>query len=202
MEFRIDKTGALVVRFSIDKYIQVLPVTKYQFERFVWESAPSLDYETMLTGRASPEEVTRENLPSAFMTNINFEEAQKSAQWFGARLPTVKEWEEAYDTAFRDENLFEEALEYMVRLKTTHRIERRILKLLEGLCKLGIKRSELECGELVSEFSQEPYGRIYLKYSNNQQALVTGNPGRKTRDTNFGFCWVVNDNPGNDCKKS
>ncbi|MEW6620458.1 MAG: hypothetical protein AB1422_14175, partial [bacterium] len=97
----------------------------------------------------------------------------------------------AYDTAFRDENLFEEALEYM---KTTQKIERRILKLLEGLCKIGIKRSDLGCGELVSEFSQEPYGRIYLKYSNKEEALVTGSPSRKTRDKNFGFCWVLSEN--------
>ena len=195
MEFIIDRSGAPAVKFSETKYIHILPVTKYQFERFIWKTSPSwCDYEKIIedTGRVSPNGINRKNLSSAFLTNVNFEEALEFSKWLGVRLPTVKEWDEASDIVFREERLFENALKYMTEIKEKQKIDRRILKLIDSLCKLGIKRKDLNnvIGELVCEFLAEPYGRIYLKY-NQGQALVTGSPSTKTRGNDFGFCGVV-----------
>ncbi|ODS34709.1 MAG: hypothetical protein SCARUB_00145 [Candidatus Scalindua rubra] len=195
MEFMIDRSGAPAIKFSGTKYIYILPVTKYQFERFIWSTAPSwCDYEKIIedTGRISPHEINIKNLSSAFLTNINFEEAQEICRWLCGRLPTVKEWDEVYEMVFSNYLLFDEALKYMTEMKEKRKIDIRILKLLEHLHRLGIKRRDLNSsiGELVSEFPVEPYGRIYLKH-NQEQALITGSPSKKTRGNNFGLCCVL-----------
>jgi len=194
MEWTVDKSGALAVKFSEGKYIHVLPFTKYQFERFIWETAPSwCDYEKVIeeTGRVSPHKIDRKNLSCAFLTNINFDEARKISNWLGARLPVIKEWKEAYECIFTDDRFFEKALKCMTEaMRHRNKIDRRIFKLLEALSSLGIKRWELGIGELVSEFSAAPYGRIYLKLGKNQQAMVTGSSCEKTRHKSFGFCAV------------
>lgn len=197
MKFITDKSGAPAVRFSEGKFINVLPVTKYQFERFIWKSAPLwCDYKKMIedSARISPVEVNKRNLSAAFMTNINFEEALEFSEYFGLRLPTVKEWDEVYDILFR-EDLFKETLEYMEGINGKQKIDRRVWGLIKSLHSLGIKRSDLNSyfGELVCEFPVEPFGRIYLAYSNKRQVLVTGSPSTKTRDKNFGFCGVLSE---------
>ena len=225
MEFIIDASGAPAVKFSEGKYIQILPVTRYQFERFIWKRMPAwCEYEKSLeeVGRISPDEVTKENFASAFMTNINYDEALEFSQWLGGRLPTVREWDIAYDVVLCKGDLFRDALDYIYhragqkskqttpisslfgvnkgRHKRTHestentRIDRRIVKLLEEFVRQGIKRADLNdavIGELVSEYPGPHYGRIYLKYTNKNQALVTGNQARKTRNRDAGFCVVV-----------
>lgn len=174
MEFIIDASGAPAVKLSEGKYIQILPVTRYQFERFIWKRMPSwCDYEKALeeTGRISPDEVTEENFASAFMTNVNFDEALEFSQWLGGRLPTVREWDSAYDAVLCRDDLFKDALDYIyhraeqkskqttpipsllgmnkVRHKRTDeskenaRIDGRIVKLLEEFVKQGIKRTDL-----------------------------------------------------------
>lgn len=190
----IDKSGAPAIKFSETKYIHLLPVTKYQFERFIWQASPSCcDYEKIIedTGRISPDEINKKNLSSAFLTNINFEEALEFSTWLGARLPTDKEWEEAYNNVFKNSDLFKEIIEYF-QSADKQQLDLRILKLIKSLINIKIMRNDLGnyLGELVSEFPISPYGRIYLK-SNETTAQVLGRPSRKMKDSDFGCCCVI-----------
>jgi hypothetical protein len=196
MEFVIDRSGAPLVKFSKQKYIHVLPVTKYQLERFIWQIASFwCDYEVFLkdTERITPQKITPENFPAVFVTNINFEEALIISKWLGARPPVIKEWDEAYEVPFERKSLFREALNFITKVKRRQKVDKRIEILLDRLDDFGIQRKDLclKIGEFACEFQREPYGRIYLKSENKNQALVTGSPSKKTRGENFGFCGVI-----------
>lgn len=198
MEFIIDKSGAPLVKFSKEKYIHVFPVTKYQLERFVWQTASLwCDYEIFLKGgkRISPQAITRENFSDVFMTNINFEEALMISKWLGTRPAIVKEWDEACEGLFEQETLFEETLNFITKVKHEQKlkVDTRIEILMSRLNTLGIQRKDicLKIGEFACEFPGDPYGRLYLKSENKNQALITGSPSKKTRGENFGFCGVI-----------
>jgi len=197
MKFITDKSGAPLVKFSDAKYIHVLPVTKYQFERFVWQVAPSwCDYEALIpeTSRVSTDAITPDNFPQAFLVNVNFEEVLSFFKWSGSRPAAVKEWDEACEKIFAKKELFKEAYVYMNKaFREGQKVDRRISKLLKKLCDFKIRRQDLNCkiGELACEFSKEPYGKIYLKQDDKSQGLVTGSPRRKARGNNFGFCGVM-----------
>lgn len=195
MEFIIDSNGAPAVRFSKDKYINVLPVTKYQFERYIWKAAPlwcNYDEFVKETGRISPDDVTLHNFLSVFITGISCNEAMDYASYFKCRLPSAKEWDEAYDSAFCNRDLFAKTLEFM-NSRPEAQIDTRLVRLLRGLQNLGLTRGDLNTviGEIVLEFPREPYGRIYLKYNEKESALVTGQPSRETKGDNFGFLMII-----------
>lgn len=86
--------------------VQLLPVTKVQFEDFV--TAPTLvneeRYQEMLAlnPAVSPEAFTKDNREQLFVSGILPEEAIAFAHWLGEGfdLPTVKEWR-AVLAAFR-----------------------------------------------------------------------------------------------------
>ncbi len=195
MEFIIDKSGALSVKILKGKYINVLPLTKYQFERFIWETAPEwCDYNEIIktTGRVTPTRVNKQNHLSALLSNINFDEALEISRWFGSRPPTAKEWDVAYDMAFGEVRLFKEALIYMEKAKERSKLDIRMIRLIENMHSSGVKRKDLynTVGELVCEYPLEPFGRIYLKRPDDQ-LLVTGKPSTKTRDLKFVYCGIV-----------
>lgn len=202
LEFLIDGSGTPVARFYRNEYINILPVTKYQFERFIWKAAPSwCNYHAIIEkiGRISPVEINQNNLSSIFITEVSFKEALEYSKFFGGRLPTLREWDRAYDSIFTRGELFEEALKYMESVPVS-RIDKRIIKLVEYLIKHNIKRTDLNDAikELVCEFPVTAYpGRIYLKYCREDYALVAGNPSTETRGKEFGFCMVVRCNAVN-----
>jgi hypothetical protein len=192
MEFIIDYSGAPAVRFSKNKYISVLPVTKYQFERIIWNTASCWqEYKRLLeiSGRVAPHEINIGNLSSVFITGISFDEGMSYAKCMDGRLPTGKEWESAYEF-FQDTELFSNALNFLIQ-SSSRKIDKRLITLLKQLVNIGIIRTEFyNIKEITPEFSKRPYGIIYTKSLQNRTALVTGQPAREVRRNDFGFCVV------------
>lgn len=209
MDFVLDKKGVVAVRFDAGKYMHVLPVTKYQFERYIWEKAPDwVDYEEIVneTGRISPDEVTEDNIKQALLTRISFEEAVEISSWFGGRLPTADEWEKARDEIFDCESLFKDALAYCrskmgetkpMNVTGTAAIDVRVVRLLERLVVIGIKRTDLRnFGELVSKNPSMPFRNLYVNYVDRRESFsITGDPRRKTRLMDSGFCGLIESHP-------
>jgi len=101
MQFLYDPTGFPMVklrRFDI----QLLPVTKVQFETFMAESGEFGDswYEEILSvsPRASYRNCANENRENVFITGLLPQEIMKFARWMGEgfALPTVAEWRDIY----------------------------------------------------------------------------------------------------------
>lgn len=93
MKFVIEIDKFPLIKFDKDKYAHIFPVTKYQFERYIWESAPNINYNEIIEAnpRISPNEANEGNLDLMFLTNLTFEEARGFAEWVGGRLPTKNE---------------------------------------------------------------------------------------------------------------
>jgi formylglycine-generating enzyme required for sulfatase activity len=109
MQFSCDRTGfPLVALPALALEVQVLPVTKVQFERFIAEPNAFGDiwYEEILTlnPRVSSRRFTIENRERLFLTGILPEEALAFAKWLGEGfdLPTVAEWRAIYKALAAD----------------------------------------------------------------------------------------------------
>ncbi len=194
-EIIVDRTGAPLIRFSERKYISVLPVTKYQFERYIGDTAPEwCDYDALVaeTGRVSPVNLTKELVSQAFVTNINFEEALDVAEWLGGRPCSVAEWDEVYDVFWKQDELFEKTLT-LLNSEDDKQVDRRWIVLLEALKKFGISRAGLNelVEELVSECFGKSYGRISLKHRQGETARVPGSPDTETKNLHCGFSYIV-----------
>jgi hypothetical protein len=103
MQFSCDRTGfPLVAVPALALEVQVLPVTKVQFERFIAEPNAFGDvwYEEVLAlnPRVSSRRFTVESRERLFLTGILPEEALAFAKWMGEGfdLPTVAEWRAIY----------------------------------------------------------------------------------------------------------
>ncbi len=101
MQWSFDKTGFPLIYVS-QLYVQLLPVTKVQFERFLAEFQKFGDswYENILSinSRVSYRTFTSENREKLFITGILPSEIMFFIKWIGNnfRLPTLKEWREIY----------------------------------------------------------------------------------------------------------
>ncbi|MBM3881112.1 MAG: hypothetical protein FJ387_15550 [Verrucomicrobia bacterium] len=94
---------------SLQAYLHWIPVTKIQFEYFLWESSFSrLDQEWLdrvykLNPRVTPKKIGKGNYWRAFLTGVAPVEAEQYATWCGEAadglqysLPTAEEWQKAY----------------------------------------------------------------------------------------------------------
>ncbi len=194
MDFVIDRSGVPAAMFSPNKYIQVLPLTIYQYERFLWQSAPGWN----VSGRTDsipPQDFDRNNISKAFISNLSFEDAYCVCHDLcGGRPPAADEWEVAFGLLFQHENLLERALTYVHSLDNNSLIDTRVVRLLTHMVAVGIRRTELiELYELVSEFpiSSGMFGQVCLKSCHQSDAIVTGDPPAKTRNARFGFSVVT-----------
>lgn len=103
MQLSFDKTCFPLIRIDKAKVqVQLLPVTKVQFERFLAEPNEFDDgwYEAILklNPRVSYRQFTQDNREGIFITGILPWEALSFARWMGNgfRLPTVREWRMIY----------------------------------------------------------------------------------------------------------
>jgi len=103
MILRCDKTGFPLVSLRSGIDMQLLPVTKAQFDAFLVESPdfPPEAYAQMMALNPPLElgQLTAENREQIFLTGILPEEALQFAQWLGEGydFPTVEEWRGMYD---------------------------------------------------------------------------------------------------------
>ncbi len=186
-----------LIKFKNDKYVCILPVTKYQFERYIWERAPEINYDDIIIDnpRISPYQVNRRNIKSLFITNISFAEAMDFAKYLGGRLPILNEIYDIYSLLDKISmrNLLELNMEG---------VDARFLTLLEKIsqnlqdvknAKISeiIKISRIE--ELCSTTNDSPYMPIYsVNYNNiNDPGLVAGMDACSIRIKNAGFRVVI-----------
>lgn len=114
MQWSFDKTGFPLIYIS-GLQVQLLPVTKVQFERFLTEYRKFGDswYENLLSinPRVSYRTFTSENREGIFITGLLPSEITPFIEWMGDgfRLPTLKEWRDIYyklkKTTFKREML-------------------------------------------------------------------------------------------------
>lgn len=129
-----DKFPMIEVRRNI--YLHILPITKFQFERYLWSNKQTfLDYNKLLSAspRISFKELRLKNLKDLFITHITFEEALEYAKWMEGEIPQINILFE-FDKKFNDLKFSE------IRncLKSFNNIDVRFWKTLDALEGLGI----------------------------------------------------------------
>lgn len=167
MEFIIGIDKFPLIKFDNDSYTHILPVTKYQFERYIWETSPDINYDEMLktNPRISPEEVSKKKLNSLFITNLTFKEASGFARWMEGRLPIRDEIEIIYKSLglMKIRDIFDS-------IRNSKDIDKRcsiVLSKISSIFPYGkvmdiIENSNMQ--ELCSTMSCEPYRPIYTKH--------------------------------------
>jgi len=94
---------------ELEAYIHLLPVTKIQYEYYLWDTPnsgldqPWYDLVTKDNKRISPNAVTKDNYWQLFMTAVLPSEAQQFSQWASSHsggasysLPTASQWQTVY----------------------------------------------------------------------------------------------------------
>lgn len=191
----MDNSGGVAVKLPEEKYIQLLPLTIYQFERYIWRKAPEwVDYRQFvdIKKRLSPHATSKKNAVSAFLTGVDFIEANRICeQLLSGRAPTSSEWDTANHTIFSKEGVLTAALQCLQEAGSRELVDTRYLRYLQRILDIGITRAnELKTNELVSEYPYDGdtlFGKIFLKSSKRSQAIVTGTPPSATRNPLFGF---------------
>jgi hypothetical protein len=193
MKFKIGIDKFPLIEFDESKYTHVFPVTKYQFERYIWETAPDINYDELIKAnpRISPDALDKKKLKQLFMTGLSFTEACNFAKWMGGRLPVRKEVEAIYKhlCSMQVEKIFDS-------IKNSRDMDRRSLIALTKILNLFqndkvadvIESSKIK--ELCSEMSFEPYKPIYAKHGSGWSHLV-GTDAYDTRIDDTAFRVII-----------
>lgn len=191
-EIILDNYGAPAVALEKDLYIHVIPVTKYQFERYVWEEAPkefNMDSLNWDKARVSPNEIDSNNLGQLWVNNVSFEEALDFACWNGGRLPTKKEWIQARQTVWAKKGLLDKTKKAMAKSSDS-----RLIEMMDRISLLTSTREELvgkKIGELASEYPAPNFGNIALMFMDNSQpAYITGTEAISYKKEDCSFCCI------------
>ncbi len=93
MKMIIGKDMFPLVHLDGSRYTQLMPVTRYQFERYIWETAPEFDYKVNIDGnpRISTKDLNKDNVSQMFISDLSSEQALGYAKWMEGRLPVKKE---------------------------------------------------------------------------------------------------------------
>lgn len=121
ISLELDKTGFPIIQTPSRTWLHLLPVTKVQFELYLWQAQP-LEFNAARYARATapPDgnprvavtEITRVNEFGIYMTGITRREAEAFAAWMSenarpCRIPTVEQWRKNYawlqDTDFKQD---------------------------------------------------------------------------------------------------
>lgn len=193
----LDNSRAPLLRLSENenKYISLLPVTKYQFERYIYEAAPSwCRYDAIVEqkNRIPLSALNHKNFFNLFLTNITFEEAQQFCLWVHGRLPSARDYEDAYHKLFREPSLLEDVLQTLLEHES-NTYDQRLLMLLNVFKNAQIKRYNIDeaIRGFLCEFPRPPYGDIYLWHEGKKIPLAAPNP-LSTRKHGWGFSYIVN----------
>src|SRR3989339_521021 len=171
MECIIGKDKFTLIKFEDNKYAHIFPVTKYQFERYIWEKAPDINYDEILKAkpRIAPEKVSKKNLKQLFLTGLTFKEAMGFAEWSGGRLPSKKELDRL------EEYVLEIGIQEIKKLLKRHNnrasIDKRFLTIVNAFEGMNIRKiKDLFTFTQIDEFCCSHVSiteRIYVKRLNN-----------------------------------
>ncbi len=183
-----------MLQFANGNYAHIIPVTKYQFERFIWETIPDLNYDDMIKNnpRISPHELDNKNGHNLFINQLSFDQALVYASWIGGRLPTKNEIRAIYDCIADIKpasllNIYEGRLASVA----CSQLDARWLTLLKtisnyaedfGFVHLNIK-------EIVSKLVSLPGSELFLASFNERQCLPFA--GNRQSSGSFSFRVVV-----------
>lgn len=180
MEFIIGKDKFPLIKFDDNTYTHIFPVTKYQFERYIWEAAPDINYVEIIktNTRISPDKINKRNLDKLFLTNLTFKEATGFAEWSGGRLPSKSELDILENSVSKID------VQEIKRLLERHNnIDKRFLTILNVLEKMNIKNIKdlftfIQIGEFCCSYTSISAGRIYVKRlnDNSYSEIVGDNP--------------------------
>lgn len=199
---------------SLKAYIHLLPVTKIQYEYFLWDAPnPGLDqtwYETVTkdNGRITPEEVNGNNYWRIFMSTLLPSEAQYYLDWCAGQsndaryaIPTQEEWQSAYKS-FKEQlnpSLLEDAREIPGLSPRCQTILKKLGDLFEG--RDGAEQLLLVNGLMEWVVGKDqPWGlfgyphqrfAVLGRHPDTGRALTPGNPNNpndpKFRHKAYGF---------------
>lgn len=195
MKFKIGRDKFPLIEFEESKYAHVFPVTKYQFERYIWETASDVDYDELIKAnpRISPDALDNKKLKQLFMTGLSFTEASNFAKWMGGRLPAKGELDKFGSYISRAEI---GKIRYYLseHLKKEASIDKRFLTILTVFENMNIEdvRYFTQIGEFCREYISID-GRIYIKRLNGSYSEIVGDdpPGVKNKDYGFRVIKII-----------
>lgn len=189
MEFIICVDKFPLIKFDSNKYTHIFPITKYQFERYIWETTPNIDYDKIIAEnpRIPPDEISSKNLKHLFITNITFREASEFANWIGGRLPAKGELDKL-DSYISRVEIGEISYYLFKHLKNEASIDRRFLTILDVIKNMNIKniRYFTQIGEFCREYISID-GRIYIKRLNGSYSEIVGDDPSGVKKKDYGF---------------
>jgi hypothetical protein len=190
-----DKCGAPLVPLGQDRFIHALPVTVYQFERFIWSVGDAgFDWESILPAtRAALSSPNDEGIESLWLRRVTPNQADRIAQWLGGRLPTRREWLAAAES-------WEVSSVFGTALVSSSATDPRVARLTESLSARRLtRRSDLiprNLCEYATQYQEEPRGQAYLLSTTAEDGMVTSGHYDTFRSDDVGFCCVFE----RDCK--
>lgn len=184
MKFIIGKDKFPLIEIKENIYLHIFPVTKYQFERFLWNVSPkSINYKEILkdSPRIPPYDLKNKKLNNLFITQISFEEANQYAQWMEGIIPEfdiILEFEKNFGNLNFSEIKKDLSNDY-------NEIDLRFWKFLNSLEEIKINNlkkllENLDGGELC--YNDKFKSNIFIKkYGVKTTYELTGDEPHKTR---------------------
>jgi len=184
MKFIIGEDKFPLVEVKENIYLHIFPITKYQFERFLWDVSPEeINYKKILevSPRVSPFKLSKKKLSNLFITQVSFEEATQYAQWMKGEIP-------AFNVILEFEKKFRNLSFSRIKdlLSEYNEIDIRFWKLLNSFEKmhinnLGILLKSLDGGELC--YTDDIFeNNICIKtYGAKTTYEIMGDEPKKTR---------------------
>lgn len=193
MDIIIGKDKFPLIKFDNNKYANILPVTKYQFERYIWEMAPKIVYDESLNKnpRVTPIELTKKNIKQLLITNVSFKEASDFAKWIGGRLPAKNE------LLSLNKYLSEIRVESLIDITASRKkyIDARWFGFLNNLSHVNVTITELfrnvQMEELCSNSAFIPESELWLRNLNGDHySSLVGESLMEVRGE-FGFRVII-----------
>ncbi len=168
MEFIIGKDKFPLIKFEDSKYAHILPVTKYQFERYIWENALNINYKEIIKGnpRITPYEVNTSNLNNLFITEVSFTGACNYCFWGGGRLPLKSETNKI-SNILSSINI----KEFLDSVSSNNEIDKRCLVILKTLLSKGSATMD-EVHKCIR--SNEFFTELPVSFNGNFGGIYTG----------------------------
>jgi hypothetical protein len=197
MKMIIGKDKFPLIQLNNDKFMHVVPITKMQFERYIWETAPEdVDYEKIISDdpRITPYAINVHNVSQLFVKGLSVSQVNGYLNWIGGRLPTKQELGEAYKLL---EDLKIESIQKAAEAESqVYEIDKRFGFIINALCVQGFtgqkgifKTIQKNLPELSVRDASLPNGEMFQ--SSPEERTFYRLTGNLTATNGFGFRVVL-----------